>query len=72
MQQDLETGGHMGQVGNWVFIALSLLPKGGDVSQVQTDVFLEGEMSLWPIITFWDLLQSTLQVVPLNDHTNCY
>jgi hypothetical protein len=32
-----------------------------DVSQVQIEVSCEGEVSLWPIITFWDLLQSELQ-----------
>jgi hypothetical protein len=37
------------------------LPKGGDVSQVQTEVSWE-EVSPWPIITFWDLLQSIFQV----------
>jgi hypothetical protein len=31
-----------------------------------------GEVSPWPIISFWDLLQSVLQVLPLNDHPNCW
>jgi hypothetical protein len=52
IQGDPETGGPLGQVGNWVFIALFVLPKGGDVSQVQTEVSWEGEMSPWPIIIF--------------------
>jgi hypothetical protein len=38
------------------FIAFFVLPEGRDVSQVQTDVSWE-EVSPWPIITFWDLLQ---------------
>jgi hypothetical protein len=37
------------------------LPEGGGVSLVQTDVSWEEEVSPWLIITFWDLLQSTLQ-----------
>jgi hypothetical protein len=32
-----ETGGCMGQVGDWVFIVF-LLPEGRDVSQMQTEV----------------------------------
>jgi hypothetical protein len=52
------------------FIAFFLLPEGGDVSQEQIDVSWE-EVSLWPILSFWDLLQSVLQVSPLNDHPNC-
>jgi hypothetical protein len=42
------------------FYSLFLLPKGGDVSLVPTDIFWEGEVSPWLVITFWDLLQSTL------------
>jgi hypothetical protein len=61
MQWELETGDPMGRVGNWVFIAFFVLAKGGDVFQVQTDVSWEGEVSPWPLITFWDLLQSSLQ-----------
>jgi hypothetical protein len=67
----LETGGPCGSGWKLGFYSLFLLPKGGDVSQVQTDVSWEGEVSPWPIITFWDLLQSILQVPPLNDHPNC-
>jgi hypothetical protein len=40
------------------FHSLFFLPEGGDVSQVQTEVSWEGEVSPWPIFTFWDLLQS--------------
>jgi hypothetical protein len=40
--------------------SLFLLPKGRDVSQVQTNISWEEEVSPWPIITFWDLLQSAL------------
>jgi hypothetical protein len=39
------------------FYGLFVLPEDGDISQVQTEVFWE-EVSPWPIITFWDLLQS--------------
>jgi hypothetical protein len=34
-----------GQIGNWVFIALFVLPEDRDV---QTDVSWEGEVSPWP------------------------
>jgi hypothetical protein len=44
MQWDPETSGPMGQVGNWVFIAFFVLPKGGDVTQVQTALSQEGEV----------------------------
>jgi hypothetical protein len=60
MQGDPETSGPMGQAGNWVFIDFSL-PKGRDISHVQTEVSWEGEVPPWPIITFWDLLQSVLE-----------
>jgi hypothetical protein len=59
MHGDPETGGSLGQVGNWVFVAFFfLLPEGGDVSQVQSDISWKEEVSPWPIITFWDLLLS--------------
>jgi hypothetical protein len=54
------TGGPVGQVGNWVFIAFFYCPR-VEMSQVQTDFSWEGEVSSWPIITFCDLLQSILQ-----------
>jgi hypothetical protein len=38
-----------------------VLPESGDVFQVQTGIFWEGEVSPWPIITFWDLMHSALQ-----------
>jgi hypothetical protein len=44
------------------FYSLFVLPRGGDVSQVQTNVSWEGEVSLWAVVTFWDLLQSVFQV----------
>jgi hypothetical protein len=62
MHGDPETCGPMGQAGNWGFIAFFLLPEGRDVSQVQTDISWEGEVSPGLISTFWDLLQSTLQL----------
>jgi hypothetical protein len=34
------------------FYSLFVLPKGRDVSQVQTDISWEREVSPWPIITF--------------------
>jgi hypothetical protein len=34
MQGDPETGGPLGQVGDWIFIAFFALPEGRDVSQV--------------------------------------
>jgi hypothetical protein len=43
----------------------------GQICQVQTDVYnWEGEVFPWLIINFWDLLQSVLQVPPLNDRHN--
>jgi hypothetical protein len=63
-------GGHAGGPGNWWspgsgwklgFYSLFLLPKGGGVSLVQTDVSWEEEVSPWLIIAFWALLQSVLQ-----------
>jgi hypothetical protein len=48
---------------SWVLKPFFVLPEGGDVSQVQTDVSWE-EVSPWLFITFWDLLQSALQVPP--------
>jgi hypothetical protein len=39
-----------------------VLPKGGDVFQLQTEGSWE-EVSPWSVITFWDLLQSVLQLV---------
>jgi hypothetical protein len=45
------------EIGFIVFV----LPKGEDVSQVQTDVSWEGEVSPWPIVTFWDLLRSSFK-----------
>jgi hypothetical protein len=60
MQGDQETGGPRGQVGHWVFVTFFILPEGRNVSQVQTDISWEREVSPWPIITFWDLLQSAL------------
>jgi hypothetical protein len=45
MQGDPETGGSIDQVGNWDFIAFFVLPEGRDVSQVQTEVSWEGEVS---------------------------
>jgi hypothetical protein len=66
MQRDLETGGPLGQVGNWVLqLFLFLLPKGRGVSLVQTDISWEGEASPWLIVTFWehmDLLQPALHL----------
>jgi hypothetical protein len=41
-----------------------LLPEGGDVSLVQTDVSWEEGVSRWLIITFQDLLQSHLHQNP--------
>jgi hypothetical protein len=38
MQWELETSGPVSQVGNWVFIAIFLLPKDRDVSVVKTDI----------------------------------
>jgi hypothetical protein len=49
------------------FYSPFLLPEGRDVLLVQTDISWEGEVSPWLIITFWDLLQYTLQVPPLHD-----
>jgi hypothetical protein len=45
MQGHPETGGPVGQVGDWAFIALFISPEGRDVSQVQIEVSCEGEMS---------------------------
>jgi hypothetical protein len=62
--------GHVGGPRDWWshgsgwklgFYSLFSLPEVGDVSLVQTDVSWEGEVFPWPIITFWDLLQSILQ-----------
>jgi hypothetical protein len=61
MLEDAETSNFVGQVGNSVLQSFFVLPKGGDVSQLQTDIFWEGELSPWPIITFWDLLLSDLE-----------
>jgi hypothetical protein len=33
------------------FIAFFVLPKGGDVSQVKTEISCEGKVSPWPIVT---------------------
>jgi hypothetical protein len=59
MQGNPETGGPVG----WGlgFTAFWVLPEGRDVSQVQTEVSWEGEVSPWWLTTFWDLLQSVLQ-----------
>jgi hypothetical protein len=54
------------------FLQPFLLTKGRDVSRGQTEVSWEGDLSPWPIITFWDLWQSVLQFPPLSDHPNCY
>jgi hypothetical protein len=71
--------GHPGGPGNqWScgsgwrlgFIAFFVLPKGGDVSQVQTDISWEGEVSPCSVITC-SFLQSVLQFPPLSDHLNC-
>jgi hypothetical protein len=62
--------GHAGGPGNWWshgsswklgFYSLFVLPEDRDVSQVQTEVSWE-EVSPWPIINFWDLLQSVLHL----------
>jgi hypothetical protein len=73
MQWVLETSGPMGQVGNCVLspFFFLLFPEGGGVSLVQTDVSWEVEVSPLLIITFWGLLQSTLQVLSLNNRPNC-
>jgi hypothetical protein len=42
MQGDPENGGPLGQGGDWVFIAFF---EGSDVSQVQTEVSWEEEVS---------------------------
>jgi hypothetical protein len=76
MQRDLETGNRK-LVVLWVRLEIGfyslfcVLPEGGDISQVWTDISWEGEVSPWPIITFWDLLQSVLQVPPLSGCPNC-
>jgi hypothetical protein len=57
MQGDLETGGPMFRLEIGFLLPFFVLPKGRGVSQVSW----EGEVSPWPIITFWDLLQSILQ-----------
>jgi hypothetical protein len=58
------------RVGIGFYSIFCALPEGGDVSQVQTEVSWEGEVSPWPLITFWDLLQSIfhspLSMVTLN------
>jgi hypothetical protein len=46
------------------FYSLFLLPEGRDVSQVQIDVSWEGDVSPWPVITFWDLLQWSINSPP--------
>jgi hypothetical protein len=58
------------QVVPWVrleigFYSLFVLLEGRDISQVSWD----GEVSPWPIITFWDLLQSILRFHELQDVT---
>jgi hypothetical protein len=60
MQGDPETSDPSGSGWKLDFHSLFVLPE-EDVSQVQIEVSCEGEVSLWPIITFWDLLQSELQ-----------
>jgi hypothetical protein len=45
MQGDPETGDPVGQSGEWGFMDFFALPGGRDVSQVQTEVSWEGEVS---------------------------
>jgi hypothetical protein len=59
-------GGPLNQVGNWVLQPFCM-PEERDVSDVQADISWEGEVSPWPIITFWDLLQSVLHYSGLTD-----
>jgi hypothetical protein len=44
------------------FIPSFVFPKGRDVAPV----FWEGEVSPWPIIIFWDLLQVSLSMITLT------
>jgi hypothetical protein len=61
MQEDLETGGQWVRLEIGFYSLFCVLLEGRDVFQVQTDVSWEGEVSPWPIITFWEFLQSILQ-----------
>jgi hypothetical protein len=63
MHEDPETSGPMGRVGGLGFIAFLRIALGlRCLSGVE--VPREGEVSPWPLTTFWDLLQSVLQEVP--------
>jgi hypothetical protein len=56
----------MGQVGNCVFIAFLYCLRVEVSLRGKTEVSWEEEVSPWPIITFWDLLQSTLHIDVYN------
>jgi hypothetical protein len=60
MQGDLETGGSMGWVGELGFIAFLSIAWGHQCLLGAEDVSWKGEVS-WPLITFWNLLQSVLR-----------
>jgi hypothetical protein len=63
MHKDPETSAPMGQVGGLGFIAFLRIALGlRCLSGVE--VPREGKVSPWPLITFWDHLQSVLQEVP--------
>jgi hypothetical protein len=62
-----ETSGTLGQVGDWVLYPFLCIAQGWRCLSGAERCFWEGEVSPWPIITFWDLLQSVLHYSGLTD-----